>query len=170
VEAARLLLAGSPQRVSFPDSRGRVLRARGPATSLDDALARVERIPAESGQPLAAISSDHLIVVTGPSDNERDRVLRMLEPLETGIGPVRPLASLAQSDGAARLALAAATSARPGVDWSELVETGIDSLLDSAALRSFSSELLERVTERGDGAELLEALKAFLGHNGQAGP
>ncbi|HRN29480.1 MAG TPA: PucR family transcriptional regulator ligand-binding domain-containing protein, partial [Terrimesophilobacter sp.] len=42
VDAARLLLAGSPHPVAFPESHGRVLRARGAAPDLDDALVRIE--------------------------------------------------------------------------------------------------------------------------------
>lgn len=169
-DAARLLLAGSPGRVAFPESRGRVLRSRGAAGALDDALVRLERSSAQAGQPLAAVSGDHLVAIIGPSDSERAVMLRMLEPLETGVGPLRPLTSLSQSDDAARLALAAATAARPLVEWSELVETGVESLLDAAALGSFADELLARLLERDDAEELVEALRAFLSHNGQVGP
>src|SRR5690606_30097739 len=94
-DAARLLLAGSPGRVAFPESRGRVLRSRGAAGALDDALVRLERSSAQAGQPLAAVSGDHLVAIIGPSDSERAVMLRMLEPLETGVGPLRPLTSLA---------------------------------------------------------------------------
>src|SRR5690606_24777029 len=94
-DAARLLLAGSPQRVAFPESRGRVLRSRGSAGALDDALVRLERSSTQAGQPLAAISGDQLVAIIGPSDSERAVMLRMLEPLETGVGPLRPLTSLA---------------------------------------------------------------------------
>src|SRR5690606_15136377 len=47
---------------------------------------------------------------------------------------------------------------------------GIESLLEPAALETFAAELLDGITERNDGIEIVEALRAFLTHNGQMGP
>lgn len=167
-DAARLLLEGAGQRVAFPRSRGRVLRARGSADALDDALARLER-SAGPVNPLSALSGDDLVVLIGAGEGERADVIEALD-LEVGVGPVRPLISLAESDEAARLALAAATPGRPVVDWTELTGTGVDGLIGQSALHAFASELLEPIAERGDAEELLDALRAFLNHNGQVGP
>ena len=167
-DAARLLLAGAPLPVAFPETHGRVVRARGSIAELDDALIRIESAPLPG--VLAAVLGENLVVLVGASENERASMLALLAPLEAGTGPVRELSALARSDEASRLALAAATPARPVVDWSELVDAGIDSLLEPAALDSFAAELLDGVFARDDGAELSEALRAFLTHNGQIGP
>lgn len=167
-DAARLLLAGSPHAVAFPDSHGRVVRSRGTTNELDEALGRIEGAPRPT--PLAAVFGECLVALVGPADSAREGVLRMLEPLETGVGPVRELTALSRSDEAASLALAATTPARPTVDWAELVGSGVDSLLGAVALDSFAAELLGGVRSRDDGDELVEALRGFLTHNGQVGP
>lgn len=169
-EAARSLLSGSPHAQSLVTGRARVVRARGTESELERALTRLERSGAELGLPLVAIMGEQLVAVTAPTDDRVESMLRMLEPLETGIGPARPLSSLAQSDDGARQALAAASGVRPVVDWAELVETGVDSLLDPVALESFAANLLDPVLERPDSRKLLEALRGFLAHNGHAGP
>lgn len=171
-DAARLLLAGAGQPAAFPEARGRVLRARGSGEDLEDALTRLERFGG-AAHPLAAVSGDNLVVIVGASEAERAGALESmgLEPrLEVGVGPVRPVDALGESDEAARTALTAATPGRPLVDWTELVETGVDSLLAESALNSFARELLESITGRSDEEELLDALRAFLNHNGQVGP
>lgn len=169
-EAALLLLAGSRHAAVLDARRARVVRARGLPGALERALTRIERADAEAGFPLVAITGEQLVAIVGPEDDHLESVLRMREPLETGIGPVRPLTSLAQSDDGARLALAAASTVRPVVDWGELVETGVDSLLEPTALASFTTDLLGAVLERPDFGELLGALRAFLTHNGHVGP
>lgn len=167
-DAARLLLAGSPTPVALPESRARVLRARGSQNDREDALDRLER--AAPPEVLVAMIGDSLVAVIGAGDADRVGLLGMLDRLEVGVGPVRDLAQLSGSDEAARLALAAATPVRPVVDWGELVDAGVDSLLEQKALDSFADELLAAVAARSDGDELTEALRAYLTHNGQTAP
>ncbi|MBX3093689.1 MAG: PucR family transcriptional regulator [Cryobacterium sp.] len=169
-EAALLLLAGSPHSAVLSAQRARVVRARGVPGALERALPRIERAHAELGFPLVAIIGEQLVAVVSPIDDHLESMLRITGPLETGIGPVRFLSSLAQSDDGARQALAAASAVRPVVNWGELVETGVDSLLDPAALASFTTDVLGAVLERPDSSELLGALRAFLTHNGHVGP
>lgn len=169
-EAALLLLAGSPHAAALVAQRARVVRARGVPSALERTLTRIEQADAELDFPLVAVTGEQLVAVVGPTDDHVESLLRVSEPLETGIGPARPLTSLAQSDDGARQALAAASAVRPVVNWDELVETGLDSLLDPTALTSFAANLLGTLLERPDSDELLGALRAFLTHNGHVGP
>lgn len=159
-EAARTLLAGGSESAALPQGPAVVLRARGSAGELGLALARLE-----TSRSLAAIDGEHLVVVTSPQ--RQDDGIRMLDPLETGIGPPRDPAALAESNAAARQALAVASSARRIVAWTELAAEGVDALLDPAALQAFATQLLGPLLEH---PEVLAALRAFLAHNGQVGP
>lgn len=170
LEAARLLLAGTSQSATIPLSRARVVRARGAVSEVERALARIERSSTELGSPLVAVADEHLVAIVTHSDDQLDALLRMTGPLEVGVGPTRPLASIGHSDDGARQALAAASATRPVVVWSELARTGVDGLLDATALQSFAENLLDAVLLREDAGELLEALRAFLTHNGHVGP
>lgn len=168
-DAARLLVADSPQARALAASRARVIRSRGAASAIESALTRIESAGESLGSPLVAIVNDELVAVIA-GDDSLDEILRLLDGLETGVGPVQALTSLPRSDDGARRALAAASSVRPLVDWTELVETGIDSLLEAESLASFASTVLDAVLARPDSRELLCALRAFLTHNGFVGP
>lgn len=159
-EAARSLLAGGPEPAVLPRSSAVVLRARGAKGALGSALTRLE-----AAGVLAAIDGEHLVAVTAPE--RQAGVIRMLDSLEVGIGPARAPAALAESDTAARQALAAATAARRIVAWTELAAEGVGGLLSSQALGAFAWQLLGPLTGR---PELLEAVRTFLAHNGQVGP
>ncbi|HEU4807352.1 MAG TPA: helix-turn-helix domain-containing protein, partial [Homoserinimonas sp.] len=69
-----------------------------------------------------------------------------------------------------RTALAAASALRPVVEWSELAEAGVDSLVDATALAAYAENLLDAVLARPDAADLVISLRAFLTHNGHIGP
>ncbi|MHA6667266.1 PucR family transcriptional regulator [Homoserinimonas sp. A447] len=174
-EAARSLLAGTAQSATLPRSRARVLRARGSSSALDRALTLLERDSAELGHPLAARTepgsdTDQLIAIIQAGDEYVEAALRLLNGLEVGVGPARPLAALAQSDDGSRNALAAASAVRPVVVWTELARAGIDSLVDPGTLSAFAESLLDTVLTRADATELLDGLRAFLSHNGHVGP
>lgn len=170
LEAATLLLSGTSQSSTIPAARARVIRARGGADEVEQALGRLERSSAELESPLVAIAAEQLVAILTHSDDQLDAFLRTIGPLEVGVGPTRPLAAIDHSDDGARQALAAASSARPVVIWSELARSGVDGLLDASALQSFAESLLDAVLARQDAGELLEALRAFLTHNGHMGP
>lgn len=167
-DAARSLLGGTSQAATVPLDRARVLRARGSGDDLERALDRMERMEAE--HPLVAIAAEQLVAILAPSDDQLDAVTALLGSLEVGVGPLRPVAELAQSDDGARQALHAASALRPVVIWSQLADSGVQSLLEPEALRSFASHLLGEVLGSPDAEELLAALRAFLTHNGHAGP
>ncbi|MEX1078574.1 MAG: PucR family transcriptional regulator [Homoserinimonas sp.] len=174
-EASRALLAGTAQAATLPRARARVMRARGSSSALDRALSQLERGAAELGNPLVArigpgTDADQLVAIIQPGDDQLNSTLRMLEPLEVGVGPTRPLSAISQSDDGARNALAAASAVRPVVVWTELARTGVDSLLDAGTLTAFAENLLESVLVRADASELLDSLGSFLGHNGHIGP
>ncbi len=174
-DAARSLLADTPQAATLTRARVRVVRARGSSAALDRALAHLEGDSAELGHPLAARTSpgsesDQLVAVVQPGDDHLEATLGVLDGLEVGVGQARPLAGIAQSDEDARSALAAASAVRPVVVWTELARAGIDSLLEPGALSAFAESLLEPVLGRSDAAELLDALHTFLAHNGHVGP
>lgn len=174
-DAARSLLAGTTQGATLPRTRARVVRARGSSSSLDRALSQVERASAELGHPLVArvgpgSDADHLVAILHTGDDQLDSILGMLDRLEVGVGPARPLSAIAQSDDGALGALAAASAVRPVVVWTDLARSGVDSLLDDGALTAFAENLLEGVLVRADAAELLDALRGFLSHNGHVGP
>lgn len=173
--AARSLLAGTAQSATLPRARAQVLRARGSSSALDRALTQLELGSVEFGHPLAArigpdSDTDQLVAVIEPGDEQLDATLGMLDALEVGVGPARPLSAIAQSDEGARNALATASAVRPVVVWTELARTGVDSLLDAGTLTAFAENLLEPVLMRPDASELLDALHAFLSHNGHVGP
>jgi purine catabolism regulator len=174
-EAARALLAGTGQSAALPRSRARVVRARGSGSELDRALSQLERGAAEVGQPLAVrvgpgSETDQLVAIIQSGDDHLEGTLRMLDRLEVGVGPARPLSAIAQSDDGARNALAAASAVRPLVVWTELTRSGVDSLLDAGTLTAFAESLLEAILTRPDAPELLDGLRAFLSHNGHVGP
>jgi purine catabolism regulator len=174
-EAARALLVGTGQSATLPSVRARVVRARGSSSGLDRALTQLERGSAELGHPLVARigsgpDTDQLVTIMPAGEEPLEGILRLLEKLEVGVGPARPLSAIAQSDDGARNALAAASAVRPVVVWTELARSGVDSLLDAGTLAAFAENLLEPVLTRPDAAELLDSLRAFLGHNGHVGP
>src|SRR5690554_597503 len=174
-EAARSLLAGTTQNATLPRTRARVIRARGSSAELDHALGRFERDPAALGHPLAARTSagsgtDQFVAILPTGDDQLEATLRALDQLEVGVGPIRPLSDIAQSDHGALSALAAASAIRPVVVWTELARSGVDSLLDAGTLTAFAEGLLEEVLLRANAAELVAALRAFLSHNGHVGP
>ncbi len=169
-DAARLLLDGTTTRATLPAVRARVIRARGPLSQLERALAQLEASSAGLGYPLVAITGDQLVAIVPQSDEELDAVTKVLGALEVGVGPVRPMPELAQSDDAAMQALQAASAIRPIVVWSELADSGVHSLLDSDTLHAFATQLLGNLLASPDADELLAALRAFLTHNGHAGP
>lgn len=170
LEAASLLLSGTSQDAMIPLSRARVVRARGSVGELERTLARIERSSTELGHPLVAVAAEQLVAIITQSGDQLDALIRMIEPLEVGVGPTRPLTAIGHSDDGARQSLAATSAARPVVVWSELARTGVDGLLDATALQSFAENLLDAVLTREDAGELLEALRAFLTHNGHVGP
>src|SRR5690606_34947790 len=67
-DAARLLLAGAPLPVAFPETHARVVRARGSVAELDDALVRVER--ATPPGALVAVLGDNLVAVVGATEDD----------------------------------------------------------------------------------------------------
>jgi len=170
LDAARLLLDGTSPRTALPTTRARVVRARGTVERLDRALAQLERSSADLGHPLVAISGEHLVVILPEPEELVATVVAMLDRLEVGVGPVAPMSELAQGDEAARHALDSASAARPVVVWADLASGGVHQLLDAGALHSFATGLLGAVLSHPDADDLVTALRAFLTHNGHAGP
>nr|WP_246865359.1 PucR family transcriptional regulator [Cryobacterium sp. BB307] len=141
---------------ALPWASARVVRARGAAVG--EILATLEHLGA-----IATVTPDDELIVISPDEPE-------LPGLLVGVGPVQPLAALGVSDSAARDALAAASPGRPVVRWEELAGEGVDALLSSESLTSYTAMLLGPVLARPDAGELVAALRSFLKHNGQVGP
>lgn len=173
--AASDLLAGASRSAALPTHRVRVIRARGSDADLRRALGRLEGQAEELGSPLAALmpdaTSDLQLVAAIAADEARlAHLLDLLDGLQVGVGPERAVARLAQSDEGAARSLALTSSVRSVVRWTELIERGVDSLLDHAALSAYAEELLRDVLHHPDAEQLLASLLSFLTHNGQIGP
>ncbi len=119
-------------------------------------------------------STADLILVAVSDEHERDRLL----------GLQRPAVTLGASERVATVALAAArdqainslrvavTRRVPSLSFSDLGRLGLAAVVDPEAAAAFAAATLERLTayERASHVELLESLRAWLGHHGQYEP
>lgn len=163
VRTARIVLGASVPAAVRPrlPRDVRVLRARGPAEAVDDALGLLE----DRGL-LGAEVDGELVVVCGPrraaelADEVAARGLRV------GVGRARPVEDASASHQTARHALAAATPAAPVRRWDDLADGGVVGLLGRDRAAAFARSFLAPL---GGDADLLGTLAAFLRHHGSRG-
>lgn len=162
VRTARIVLGATSEGTTPRLPREvRVLRGRGPADALDDAVPALE----DEGLLVAVLRGD-LVAASGARRSAALAGLLAERGLQVGIGRARPLEETSISHDTAGHALAAATRGAPVRAWEELADEGVVGLLgrDRAAAfaRSFLAPLADEPT-------LLETLGAFLRQHGSRG-
>ncbi len=107
-------------------------------------------------------------------EHERDRLLDLQRPAVT-LGASERVATVALAaarDQAINSLRVAATRRVPSLSFSDLGRLGLAAVVDPEAAAAFAAATLERLTayERASHVELLESLRAWLGHHGQYEP
>lgn len=139
----------------------RVLRARGPAEAVDDAVPALE----DEGL-LVAVLHGELVAASSARRSTALADLLAGRGLEVGIGRARPLDDASASHDTAGHALAAATRATPVRAWEDIAEAGVVGLLGQERAAAFARSFLAPLA--GDPA-LLETLGVFLRQHGSRG-
>lgn len=163
VRTARIVLGataseGSPPRLP---KEARVLRARGPADALGDAVPVLE----DEGILVAVIRGE-LVAASGARRSAALADLLAARGLSVGIGRARPLEETSISHDTAGHALAAATRSAPVRSWEDLAGAGVVGLLGQERAVAFARSFLAPLD--GDPV-LLETLAAFLRQHGSRG-
>lgn len=139
----------------------RLLRARGTADVLEDALGALE-----GERVLAGADDAELVVVCGARRAPAVAQLLADRGLQVGVGRAVPLEDSAASHDTAGHALAATTRAAPLRTWDDLADTGVLGLLGADRAAAFARSFLAPLA--GDPA-LLATLAAFLRQHGSRG-
>lgn len=139
----------------------RVLRARGSADVLDDALSALEE-----ERLLVAVLDGELTVVAGAGRSAAIAQQLADAGLQVGVGRAVPVADCAVSHETAGHALATAGRGAPVCTWDDLADTGVVGLLGADRASAFARSFLAPL---GDDPVLLETLAAFLRHHGSRG-
>ncbi|HWJ82585.1 MAG TPA: PucR family transcriptional regulator ligand-binding domain-containing protein [Nocardioides sp.] len=139
----------------------RVLRARGPAEGLDDALAALE-----DERHLGAVVDDELVVVAATRRAPGLAAALGERGLLVGVGGAVPLEDCAAGLETARHALAAATRSVPVRTWDDLADAGVVGVLGPERAAAFSRSFLAPLA---DDPVLLETLAVFLRRHGSRG-
>ncbi|MEZ0577205.1 PucR family transcriptional regulator ligand-binding domain-containing protein [Nocardioides sp. MH1] len=139
----------------------RLLRARGTADLLDDALGILE-----GERLLAAAVEAELVVVAGARRAPAIAQVLAERGLQVGVGRAVPLEQSAASHDTAGHALAAATRTVPLRTWDDLAGTGVLGLLGEDRAAAFAESFLAPLA---DEPALVETLAAFLRQHGSRG-
>lgn len=139
----------------------RLLRARGAAEVVEDALVMLE-----DERLLAAVLDGELTVVS--SGRSAAGLAQQLADrgFQVGVGRAVPVEESSTSQETAGHALAAASRATPVRSWDDLADTGVVGLLGADRAAAFARSFLAPLA---DDAVLLETLAAFLRHHGSRG-
>ncbi|AIY44688.1 PucR family transcriptional regulator [Mycolicibacterium fortuitum] len=155
VRTAQLVLEVDQTATVLP-KRIRFLRAAGDESSIDNAVASLERRGV-----LAGVYAGELCAITEPSRAESTASRLIEDGLHVGIGN-----SVAPSDGetgyrTAGLALGQATDGSGAVVWDRVIGNGPLGLIDPDKAAAFAESWLH-----GLDSEQLETLRCFLRHHG----
>ena len=162
VRTAQVLLgASSGPRIRLP-RRAAVLRATGPAASLEDGLARLERDGVLAGVT-GRDETPELVCITRADGAETTARSLRAAGLRVGIGEPHPIGELAVSHETAGHALRLTTVDAPVVSWSEGVRRGVLSLVDGPRAAAFAASYLAPLEAE---PALVETLGSYLRHHG----
>ncbi|KAA1427709.1 PucR family transcriptional regulator [Nocardioides antri] len=139
----------------------RMLRGRGPAEVLEDALTMLEE-----ERHLVAVLEGELVAVSS-ARGAADIAQRLAERgLQVGVGRAVPVEQTATSHETAGHALAATGRAPAVRTWDDLADTGVVGLLGADRAAAFARSFLAPLA---DDPVLLETLAAFLRQHGSRG-
>lgn len=167
VRTARIVLEADAATGAGPrlPREVRLLRARGPADAVEDAVTVLEE-----QRLLVAVLGGELVVVAGArrASDVADQLADQLAArgLQVGVGRARPVERASDSHETAGHALAGATRVAPVRRWDDLVDTGVVGLLGQDRAAAFARSFLAPL---GDDPVLLETLGAFLRLHGSRG-
>ncbi|GAB2971002.1 PucR family transcriptional regulator [Nocardioides montaniterrae] len=159
--ATVLLEAAGGRRTRIP-RRAVVLRARGAAAVLEDALALVEE---SSVAGIGEDGAELVVVVRASAAADLADQLGLLgsRGLRVGVGEPVPVADLPRSHRTAGHAAGLASAERPVAHWTAGVRRGVLALLDPDRLAAFADTWLAPLSAE---AELVDTLRSFLAHHG----
>ncbi len=164
VRTARIVLsaagAATGTRPRLPGEI-RVLRARGPAEALDDAVTALE-----DERHLVALLEGELVAVGGVRRAPGLADELAARGLQVGVGREAPVGAAATSYETAGHALAATSRTAPLRTWEDLADSGVVGLLGAERAEAFARTFLAPLA---DDPVLLETLAAFLRHHGSRG-